>query len=296
MVAQNFALDSQLDDYQLRVDEIITFGSPIIAPRADGTKYVYVEHVGDLVLSRLRNHNLLFGRERKVSLGGDFKRVEVTGGPGRPDLLWGHHGTYHNNDELKLYDVVGQKNTRYWLEVDLNSFVRHAAPRVVGTKKPDSELIGETAMNQMAKNLGYDILLSPNEASNYRQGYDGIYWDPKSCAIVIGEAKGGYNGQSVDEILGTGYGFRQGTIDWARAAAQRITRSRTVYDSEVWWAEIILCIIGTLDRNSTVVPFRSEMCGRIRQCNASLRVEVFHTEITNGQPKPTKRRITDRYP
>ena len=152
-------------------------------------------------------------------------------------------------------------------------------------------------MDKMArKQLGYEAIISPFEASNYSQGYDGIYWDSKRCAIVIGEAKGGYNGKSVDEILGTGYGYKQGTIEWARAAAQRIIRSRTTYSKEVRWAEMILCIIGAFDRNSTVVPFKSELCKQIRDCKASVRVEVFHTEIVNGRPQPTKHYLRDWYP
>lgn len=296
MVIQNLVLDSRLySKYQLQVDRLITFGSPTIAPRADGTKYVYVEHVGDLVLSRVR-HTLSLAHlpdwERgRVRIGGDFKEVKISGGPALPDLVWGDHSTYDTNEELRGYDTIGQRAGKNCLNLELSTISRHPAPRVPGTAKPSSEEIGERGMAMEASRLGYKALVPPEYASNYRQGYDGVYWDPKRCAIVIGEAKGGYVRKRLDEILGTGYGFKQGTIEWARAAAQRITRSRTTNDLEVRWAEMILCVIQA--GKPGVIPISPELCKLVRECNATVRIEVFHTESTGSRPKHY---ITAEYP
>lgn len=296
MVIQNLVLDSRLySKYQLQVDRVITFGSPTIAPRADGIKYVYVEHVGDRVLSRVRNALSLAhlpDRERgRIRIGGDFKEVKISGGPARPDLVWGDHSTYDTNEELRGYDTTGQRGGNNCLSLELSTKSRHPAERVPGTAKPTSEEIGEEGMDIEASRRGYKALVPPAFASNYRQGYDGVYWDPKKCAIVIGEAKGGYERKRLDEILGTGYGFKQGTIEWARAAAQRITRSRTTNDREVIWAEMILCVIQT--GKPGVIPISPELCKLVRQCNATVRVEVFHTE---SKGSPTKHYVTAKYP
>jgi hypothetical protein len=117
-------------------------------------------------------------------------------------------------------------------------------------------------------------LLPPEKAGTVPQGFDALFWDPKTGAIVIGEAKGGCTGVSLDQLLGSGYGVRQGTIDWVQSAAQRITRSLRTTDAEVRYAEQIL-FEGLMDRK---VP---------------IRVEVFHTEINGTQSGVTRHYVSD---
>jgi hypothetical protein len=114
------------------------------------------------------------------------------------------------------------------LVLDRNSTRQCEAPNQRAVLTGSSEELGERAMNNMAlKDLHYRLLLLPGQTV-YPNGYDGLYWDPKTCALVIGEAKGGYNGKSLCSILGPGYGFRQGSIGWALSAASRVFRSCTV--------------------------------------------------------------------
>jgi hypothetical protein len=168
---------------------------------------------------------------------------------------------------------------------------RRPSPRSFANVRPDfqkrfnvtnpgswtSEEIGEAAMMAAAKEKGYWDLLPPERASCTPQGFDAIFWDPETGAIVVGEAKGGYNGMSLDDILGSAYGARQGTIDWAERSAQRTTRGTRTNDLEVRYAEVV---------------FRDA----IRDRKVPIRIEVFHTDILNGQPGMTRHYVTDSMP
>jgi hypothetical protein len=301
MVAQHLALDGQIwSEFQLRPERVILFGSPNVAPRVDGARYVYVEHAGDLLLNRFnREHQILGGvihsDRGRIRVGGDFREVKVSGGGGTPDPLWGYHSLYHQNLALKNYDLQGaQLNGRRGaecLQLDLDFSFSYTAPNLDNIQNRVSETIGEIGMEKEAQRLRYEQLLPPSRASNRRQGYDGVYWDTKAHAIVIGEAKGG------GAVLGTGYGFRQGTIEWARAAARAITRSRTANNLEVRWAEMILCSLGDYDVYGPVNPSsRGYFCSSLGPCKPPVRVELFTTENKNGLPGRTTHKVLARYP
>ena len=148
--------------------------------------------------------------------------------------------------------------------------------RTVKQRNQISEEIGEEGMEAAAKDMGYWLLLTPDQSSKTPQGFDAVYWDNKEGVIVICEAKGGYNGKDLDEVLGDGYGYRQGTIEWARAAAERVTRALKTNDLEVRRAEQIL--------------------NALKTGKPPVRIEVFHTEHSGGIPGVTKRYITDGVP
>lgn len=315
IIAQRMAVDNRLKNRQLEIAEVITFGSPRVGARSSATRYVFVEHKHDEVLLLL-GQKPTFGT---VLTDSNSKLIEINDNP-TTNKSYPFHNNYPQSQVLAGYDVLGQKNSNYFYDIEPSTFLRYSAPRKPGTAVTDSERIGEEMMNKTAtEDLGYWVRLSPDEASNYRQGFDAIYWDPKTNTIVIGEAKGGYNGQSKYQILGEGYGFKQGTIEWVRAAAQRIVRSRMTSDKEsdkkkdkeVKWAEIILCILGVnhnlIDPNdpkgkrklkeTEIGLLRLPVCNQVRACQVKVRVELFHTEIKNGKAsKVHPPYILDQYP
>jgi hypothetical protein len=138
-----------------------------------------------------------------------------------------------------------------------------------------SEQIGETGMITEAGNLGYKTLLSPGAASGTPQGFDAVYLAPDGT-YVIAEAKGGYNGQDLDNVLGYGYRCRQGTLEWAKRAAERILKSTKT--------------------NSQEQQIAQQIRNRIITKGFPVRVEVFQTEQVNGVPGVTKRYITATSP
>jgi hypothetical protein len=138
------------------------------------------------------------------------------------------------------------------------------------------ERIGEVGMEAEAKARGYWPLLTWEDAGTTPQGFDAVYWDPKTGALVIGEAKGGYSGASLEDLLAKGYQARQGTIAWAEKAAQRVTRALRTNDKEVRYAE--------------------QVARAIRDRTAPVRVEVFHTEINQGKPGVTRHYVSDSLP
>ena len=142
-------------------------------------------------------------------------------------------------------------------------------------KRLISEEIGEAGMAKKADELGYESILKPEEASGRPQGFDAIYRDPKDGAIVIGEAKGGYNGKNLDGLLGEGYGHQQGTIGWAEGAAKKIVGSGSANEAERASAQQVLDALKNGD---------------------PVRVEVFHTENLGGVAGETKHYLTDSFP
>jgi pimeloyl-ACP methyl ester carboxylesterase len=263
MVAQNLAVDPELKKLQIHVDRIITFGSPVTSIGGE-TDFVFVEAKGDPVLFFSKNHEIF----RSALFKGKVTKLIIPGSL-FPDLKT--HSIYPESETLGQYDALGQEDGR-GVCLKLGSFHSYPAPRSVSNQTERAEEIGEESMEDEAKCLGYWPLVSPKEASSNRHGYDAVYWDPKTGAIVISEAKGGYNGKRLDDILGKGYGYQQGTIQWAKAAAERITRSLTTNDKEVRYAELILEALKT---------------GKY-----PVRIEVFHTEINQGKKGSFKRYVT----
>jgi hypothetical protein len=132
-------------------------------------------------------------------------------------------------------------------------------------------------MDVAATSLGYRRLLTTWNASSAPQGFDAVYLAPDGT-YVVAEAKGGYSGQSLEEIAGYGYRCRQGTIEWVRRAAERILTARTTSSQEQQVAQQI--------RNRIMT----------RAPGFAVRVELFHTEHTNGTPGVTRRYVTGSSP
>jgi hypothetical protein len=140
-----------------------------------------------------------------------------------------------------------------------------------------SERIGEKAMDVAATSLGYRRLLTSSNASSAPQGFDAVYLAPDGT-YVVAEAKGGYAGKGLEDIAGYGYRCRQGSIEWVRRAAERILTAGTTNSEEQQVAQQI--------RNRIMT----------RAPGFGVRVELFHTEHTNGTPGVTKRYVTATSP
>ena len=148
-------------------------------------------------------------------------------------------------------------------------------------KKP--EVIGELETARLAKTFKYDSILGATASRVYRQAYDGVYCDgeivPKlrnavrpvsyMCdgTLVIAEAKGGYTGQSLDAIMGRGYQYRQGTIEWARKAGDSLL---------VAAARFVKNMPNAPQLQATRLFFDSMQQG------APVRSEVFHADFRNS--------------
>lgn len=146
-------------------------------------------------------------------------------------------------------------------------------------KKKIAEEIGEEGMNNEARKRGYKDILPPEKAGKRPQGFDGIYGD-KDGTLIIGEAKGGYNGKKPNAILKEGYQEKQGTIAHAKNSAEAIIKSKTSTPAERKAAQDIL---GAIKRGE-----RGEKPG--------VRVELFHTEHNKGVPGATKHYVLDQVP
>jgi hypothetical protein len=92
-------------------------------------------------------------------------------------------------------------------------------------------------MGHVAASRGYQPITGPAGLARIRQGFDALYCNGKpvpqvtepvyyACdgTLVVGEAKGGYAGQSLDAIMGEAYDYRQGTVEWGRKAAEFVIR------------------------------------------------------------------------
>ena len=93
----------------------------------------------------------------------------------------------------------------------------------------------------------------------------------KDGALVIGEAKGGYNGSKPLDTLGTGYGKKQGTIGWAKEAAKATLRSKKASEGEKKVAKQVL--------------------DAIKKGEPPVRVEIFHTPHSSGVAGETAHEI-----
>ncbi|MES2938749.1 MAG: hypothetical protein V4864_13770 [Pseudomonadota bacterium] len=103
------------------------------------------------------------------------------------------------------------------------------AATCLGTGVAETWGMGE--MDRIALGDGYKIMAASGAAGTFRQGFDEVYCDGifvnelratgGAChgTLVIGEAKGGYRGDPLEDVMSYGYAFRQGTIEWAGNAA-----------------------------------------------------------------------------
>ena len=101
-------------------------------------------------------------------------------------------------------------------------------------RNPLVEEIGEDGAERLAKERGWTkILGKEHKTPSHRQGFDQV-WQSADGHIHVIEAKGG------SSPLGTGYGFRQGTPEWAVKAAEDALRSGKAGEAEKQAARMVL--------------------------------------------------------
>jgi hypothetical protein len=96
--------------------------------------------------------------------------------------------------------------------------------------------------------------------------------------LVVGEAKGGYRGKGLDDILNIGYGYRQGSIEWAGSAAN---------------ATLLAAQPSTGTTTSTTAPAtpdQDQVDAAHRYLDAianggAVRIDVYHAECVSNYPK-----------
>ena len=86
------------------------------------------------------------------------------------------------------------------------------------------EEIGEQGMQAHAEQMRWKNILKPSQ-KNINQGFDAVYRDGKK--IIVVEAKGG------SSRLGVGYGYKQGTKEWALAVAENTIKNPRASAKEV---------------------------------------------------------------
>ena len=173
-----------------------------------------------------------------------------------------------------------------------------------GVCTPDNEAFGELKMDQHAqKDFTYDTVMAaaPSPAPStppIAQGFDGVYCDGNyipelvgtgyACdgTLVVGEAKGGYAGRSLDGLMNFSYRYRQGTVEWARRSAEFVLASASPKAATKQpGAQMFLDALRT---GGVAAP-------RIMAIPA-VRIEVFHAECRRpGSPKLTKSLRTKVY-
>lgn len=300
----------------VKVTQVISFGSPIVGDRADGPTYIDVKALKGLP-------DLVAQLDQKVSL--DI--VSISGGTSLllDDKENGSHHIYPRSAELARMPFpregecltldadsfesysqdyfrlnppsMADERTRWppCKEINLagrspdgqkqvftstwSSYVALQQQAWRQTTKRDqrreiSERIGEKGMDLLARSLGYRPILFFDDSSTAPQGFDAVYL-ARDKTIVVVEAKGGYNGKSLDKLPGYGYGCRQGTIEWVRRAAERILTARTT----------------SSDEQRVAQELRSRIISKARGFN--VRVEVYHTEHTAGVPGITRRYVVE---
>lgn len=296
------------------IDRVVTFGSPVLDTRyGPATHWVRVEADGDPALSASRtvrggklvpipghdwskfefNSHAVYedsSRLAEVDLRG-FERSEQIDGA---DCLCLDERTASfdifdtgpvSSDEKcgPLPPVANPRATR--VQFSAQQISRWQTQWKGGELRSVSEEIGEAAMDSIARDRGYEPLIASTAASSRPQGYDGVYFDPATREIVIGEAKGGYNGSQLDDILGCAYGFRQGTLEWAGEAAKRIIadRRRPASDPQ----ELAKRELEVRRAGQVMAAMRGQLPGGVR-------IEVFHTEHNQGIPGVTRHYVVGR--
>jgi len=94
------------------------------------------------------------------------------------------------------------------------------------------EQFGEDGVKFLAEKNGWQAILTPADKGSRRQGFDYVYRSANNTIVV--EAKGGKS------PLGTGYGSRQGTPEWAVKAAEATLKSNAATEADKQAAKIVL--------------------------------------------------------
>jgi hypothetical protein len=162
-----------------------------------------------------------------------------------------------------------------------------------------SQTIGEAETAAMVNStFHYASLLDPTVKRGFKQGFDGLYCDgslvPKlyqarelvyyvcDGTIVIAEAKGGYSGKTLEDILALGYDYRQGTIEWARKAAE------CELDKNCW-SKLPFVTVGP-DPDQV---YGAQIVLDALEHGAPVRIEVFHADFP---AKLTKHYVSASFP
>ena len=119
--------------------------------------------------------------------------------------------------------------------------------------------IGENGARQYAHEQGWEPIFDGN-GRKIPQGPDMVYQDPKTGKVIVVEAKGGTS------PLGRGYGYEQGTPEWAVKSAEQVLHNPNASAAERRAAE-------------AVIKAAAE---------GNLEVHTVRTEHVLGEPKPPK--------
>jgi hypothetical protein len=149
------------------------------------------------------------------------------------------------------------------------------------------ELFGEAEMDRVAGLEKYTkIFPTPAAPKSIKQGFDGLYCNGiylkeltgtgHACdgTLVVGEAKGGYQGKKLDAVLGFGYGYRQATTEWARKAAEMTRASGAALQPEKDAVKLYLDAVD-MGALTAVEVFHAE-CGKIKKPNMTRHYDATH--------------------
>lgn len=135
-----------------------------------------------------------------------------------------------------------QRDPREWLSLERKlsreERVRHWELFDATTRRQVSEAIGERRMETELSKWGVTRICSSRSASARPQGFDAVV--RYGNFVIIAESKSTSKRTSVENLLGNGYGYRQGSLKWARSAAEAVLRSKTVNWRERTAAEDVL--------------------------------------------------------
>ncbi|MBQ2821089.1 MAG: hypothetical protein IJF17_05825 [Thermoguttaceae bacterium] len=130
--------------------------------------------------------------------------------------------------------AVAGAGTSYFTEAETQELHRRWMEAGDQGRNPLVEEIGEEGAERLAKERGWTkVLGKEHKTPSHRQGFDQV-WKSADGHVHVIEAKGGTS------PLGTGYGFRQGTPEWAVRAAEDTLRSGKAGEAEKQAARMVL--------------------------------------------------------
>ncbi|MCS6923582.1 MAG: hypothetical protein NZM10_04300 [Fimbriimonadales bacterium] len=150
--------------------------------------------------------------------------------------------------ERELLERV-RRNPEEWVRLE-RELSREALERYWGrldmpTRTRVSEALGEHRMEREFERRGFERICSSRAMSERPQGFDAVVRHHQW--VIVAEAKSVQATRpepaplrTPEPYLGWGYGYRQGTLEWARAAAEATLRSRTTNWRERRAAETVL--------------------------------------------------------
>lgn len=138
-------------------------------------------------------------------------------------VLFGMVGFYSNPTCGQMMTEIPDCFTEYEKEIYRQRWLQ--AEPILGRNKIVEE-IGEEGARRMARSKGWEqILRKGDKTSGHAQGFDQV-WKSKDGKIHVLEAKGGIS------PLGHGYGYRQGTPEWAVKAGEATLKNHAATEVE----------------------------------------------------------------